>query len=120
MAIIGGSAIIICATGGCSAIGNAVNNWWDGDDDGDYDIPDSNYGGYTQTDEDDALDLANSLTGKESCELLKEAITVLENRIRGRKIDADRYGGGDAGHRTRISILEEAKRKLELALSNCC
>ncbi|MEI2780608.1 MAG: hypothetical protein V9H25_04855 [Candidatus Competibacter sp.] len=112
--IFGGSAATICLSGGCSAIGDALKNWWDDDS-----YPDP-YGGYTQADEDDALDLANHLTGKESCELLREAITILKERIRGRKINNADHGGGDAGHRRRVKILEDAKEKLEKALEKCC
>ena len=89
----------------------------DYDFDDDY-VPDSNYGGYTQVDEDDALDLANNLTGDESCELLREAKTALENRIRGRKIDY-KNKGQDPNHWLRITILLEALRNIEDAEARC-
>ncbi|MES9994418.1 MAG: RHS repeat-associated core domain-containing protein [Candidatus Thiodiazotropha sp.] len=97
----------------------ALAGWWGANtwNDGDY-IPDSRYGGYDPTDEKLAVDLANGLTGQESCEEIAEAINVLNNRIRGRQenIDDDFCGDGDEGHKERIEILEDARDRLEEAL----
>jgi RHS repeat-associated protein len=97
----------------------ALAGWWGANtwNDGDY-IPDGRYGGYDPTDEKLAVDLANGLTGQESCEEIAEAINVLNNRIRGRQenIDDDFCGDGDDGHKERIEILEDARDRLEEAL----
>lgn len=83
----------------------ALAGWWGANtwNDGDY-ITDSRYGGYDPTDEKLAVDLANGLTGQESCEEIAEAINVLNNRIRRRQenIDDDFCGDGDDGHKERI------------------
>lgn len=73
------------------------------------------YGGYDQTDENDAVNLANNLTGYESCDLIEEAKTALKNRIRGRQENCDDHFGGDEGHLERIEILKAALEKLENA-----
>ena len=92
--------------------------YWGEDDDDEYDdyIPDDRYGGYTPDDEKDAENLANSLTGSESCDLLREAITALDNRIRGRKENLTDYAANDEGHIQRIANLEKARAKLQAAL----
>lgn len=108
---IGTAAAIGAALGGA-----ALYDWWDDDDI----VGDDPYGGYTSDDEDDALDLADSLTGEESCELIQDAIDALDNRIRGRQQNLDDHFGEDAGHIERINKLIEDRKLLLAALNNCC
>jgi hypothetical protein len=89
-----------------------------GDDEYDGYIPDDRYGGYTPADEKDAENLADNLTGEESCDLLREAITALENRIRGRTENIGDYAKPDNGHPEKIANLVVAKSKLEAALNS--
>jgi uncharacterized protein RhaS with RHS repeats len=99
-----------------SELGAAIASFW-GDDDYDDFIPDDRYGGYTPQDEKDAEDLANNLTGEESCDLIREAITALENRIRGRTENLGDYSANDEGHIQRIANLKAALNKLQAALN---
>lgn len=45
----------------------------------------------------------DNLTGTEPCELLLQAITALENRIRGRQKNCDDHDGGNKGHNDKIN-----------------
>lgn len=94
------------------------DEWGDWEDLEDDHYPDP-YGGYDKGDEEDAENLADNLTGNESCELIRSAITALENRIRGRRKNCNDHWGGDKGHNDKIKNLENKKAKLEAALSKC-
>ncbi|MCP4276571.1 MAG: hypothetical protein GY779_09495 [Gammaproteobacteria bacterium] len=87
---------------------------WDGD------VPDDRYGGYDPVDEADGLDVADNPSGLETCEEIREAITALENRLRGRRENADDYGGADPGHAQRIQRIINAIARLKEMLKNCC
>ena len=78
-----------------------------------------NYGGFTQNEEDDALDFAENLQGWESCALIQEMITTLRNRKIGREIDLENYDECDKGHEERIERIEKALELLEAALGVC-
>lgn len=116
----------LCVGGGCATAANAIGvaaiavwSWtWDDDDEWDDYIPDDRYGGYTSVDEADAEALAESLTGEESCDLLREAITALNNRIRGREENLGDYSANDQGHIDKIANLVKARTELQIALDS--